>query len=39
MTLKTNVIAVKNVKAGETIGYCQTYRAESDMQIAIIGIG
>ena len=39
MTMKTNVIAIKDVKAGESIGYGQTYRAESDMQVAIIGIG
>lgn len=39
MTIKTNVIAVKNVKEGETIGYSQAYTAENDMKVAIIGIG
>lgn len=39
MTLKTNVIATKTVKSGESIGYSQTYRAKSDKKIAIIGIG
>lgn len=39
MTLKTNVIAIKNVAKGETIGYGQTFTAQNNMQIAIIGIG
>lgn len=39
MALKTNIIAIKTVKAGESIGYSQTYIAEFDMQVAIIGIG
>ena len=39
MTLKTNIVATKQVQAGETIGYSQTYLAKTNMQIAIIGIG
>lgn len=39
MKLKTNVIATKTIKAGETIGYGQTYTTSKDMKIAIIGIG
>lgn len=39
MTLKSKVIAIKNVSAGQGIGYSQKYRAEKDMAIAIIGIG
>jgi len=39
MSLKTNVIAMKDIKAGMSIGYCQTYTAKADMEIAIIGIG
>ena len=39
MTLKTNIISIKQVRAGETIGYSQTYQAQKDRQIAIIGIG
>ena len=39
MTLITNVIGIKHVNRGETIGYGQTYTAKNDKQIAIIGIG
>lgn len=39
MTMKTNIIAIKQIKAGESIGYSQTYTTEIDMQVAIIGIG
>ncbi|HPI96218.1 MAG TPA: alanine racemase [Gammaproteobacteria bacterium] len=39
MRLQTNVIAVKDIKSGESVGYSQTYIAEFDMKVAIIGIG
>ena len=39
MSLQTNIIAIKNVNKGETIGYGQTYTAKQLMHIAIIGIG
>ncbi len=39
MTLKSNIIALKSVNAGETIGYSQKFYAKSDMKIAILGIG
>ncbi len=39
MTLKTKVIAIKTVDAGQGIGYSQKYVAEKKMSIAIIGIG
>ncbi len=39
MTLKTNVIAIKNVKKAQTIGYSQTYTTKNDTNIAIVGIG
>ena len=39
MSLQTNIIAIKQVIEGETIGYCQTYTAKQTLQIAIIGIG
>ena len=39
MTLKTNVIAIKHIKAGQGIGYSQKYVAKVDMKVAIIGIG
>ena len=39
MSLKTNVIATKIVKKEDGIGYSQTYHANEDKKIAIIGIG
>jgi len=39
MSIITNVIEIKQVSKGESIGYGQTYTAENDKQIAIIGIG
>jgi alanine racemase len=39
MTLKTNVIATRQVKSGQGIGYGQNYVAQKDLNIAIIGIG
>ncbi|MFZ6050647.1 bifunctional UDP-N-acetylmuramoyl-tripeptide:D-alanyl-D-alanine ligase/alanine racemase [Halocola ammonii] len=37
--LKTVVSQVKTVLAGETIGYGRSFKAERDMQIAILAIG
>jgi len=39
MALKTNVIAIKQLDAGQGIGYSQKYKAQTDMKVAIIGIG
>ena len=39
MTLISNIIALKTVNAGETIGYSQKFYAQKKMKIAIIGIG
>ena len=39
MQLSANILAIKTVKAGETVGYAATYQAQHDMQIAIVGIG
>lgn len=39
MSLKTQVIAVRRVPAGETVGYGATWRAERDSVIAIAGAG
>jgi len=39
MSLKTTVIATKNIKKGQGVGYGQSYQAKNDMKIAIIGIG
>lgn len=39
MTLQTNIIAVKEVRAQATIGYSQKFTTEKTTKIAIIGIG
>ncbi len=39
MTLLSQVIALQNVKAGESIGYGAAYVAPHDCTIAVIGIG
>ena len=39
MTLKCDVIQVKFVKKGETIGYSRIFKAERDMKVAIISFG
>lgn len=38
-TLKSIVSQIKEIKAGETIGYNRTGRAEKDMTIAIVPVG
>ena len=39
MTLKSIIIQIKSIKAGEGIGYQWTYIAPKDMSIAIVPIG
>ena len=39
ITWKSKVMNIKNVKAGEFIGYGTTYLAESEMKIAIVPVG
>jgi alanine racemase len=39
MTLLSQVIAVKHVKAGETVGYGGHWRAERDTKLAVIAAG
>ncbi len=39
MTLHSRIMAVKQVKAGETLGYGASYRCERDMRIGIVSIG
>lgn len=39
VSLMAPVLQTREVKAGETIGYNATYRAEADMKIAILGAG
>lgn len=38
-TLKSVISQIKNVKAGETIGYNRMEKAEVDMQVAIVPVG
>ena len=38
-TLKSTISQIKTVKAGETIGYNRMWKAEKDMQIAIVPVG
>jgi alanine racemase len=39
MTLLSQVIAVKKVKAGETVGYGGIWRAERDTKLAVVAAG
>ncbi|MCG8312752.1 MAG: alanine racemase [Pseudomonadales bacterium] len=39
MELRSTVLATRNVKAGETVGYGATWRAQQDTSVAIVGIG
>ncbi len=39
MNLKSRLVAINQVKAGESIGYGATYTAERDMRVGIIGLG
>ena len=39
MSWKTRIIQIKDVKAGESIGYNRTYRCEQDCKIAVLPIG
>jgi alanine racemase len=39
MTLQTEVIAVKRVRAGETVGYGGAWRAERDTRMAVVAAG
>jgi len=39
MSLKCEVIQVKYLKKGETVGYSRTFKANKDMKIAIISFG
>ena len=39
MTLTSKLIAMKNVKAGEKIGYSCTFTAPHNMKIGIVGMG
>ncbi|WP_420934833.1 alanine racemase [Alteromonas sp. A081] len=39
MTLRSSVIALRNIAAGEGVGYGQTWRAQKPSKIATVGIG
>lgn len=39
MCWKTRIVQVKELKAGETIGYGMTYRAKKAMRIAVLPVG
>lgn len=39
MTLKTQVVQIKHLHAGETVGYGATYKAKREERIAILPIG
>jgi len=39
MTLQSNIIAIHDIKAGESVGYGQGFIAKSDTRIAVVAIG
>lgn len=39
MTLRSRLIAVQSIEAGETVGYGSTYRAERAMRIGVVACG
>ena len=39
MTLRSELIAVNNLKKGDTIGYGASYRCEQDMRVGVVAIG
>lgn len=39
MTLRSRIMAIKQVRAGETLGYGASYRCERDQRIGIVSIG
>ena len=39
MTLSTRLISIKNVRAGEAIGYASTWRCPEDMPVGVAAIG
>ncbi len=39
MTLSSEIIALRDIRAGETVGYGGTFRAESDMRIGVVACG
>lgn len=39
MNLKSRLVAINHVKAGDSIGYGATYVADHDMRVGVIGLG
>ncbi|MBP0595669.1 alanine racemase [Paraburkholderia sp. LEh10] len=39
MTLHSELIAVQTMRAGETVGYARTYRADGEMRIGVVACG
>ena len=39
MSLKTRIIAIRDLKAGDTIGYDSTYTCPEDMRVGVAAIG
>lgn len=39
MTLSTRVVALRSVRAGESVGYSAEFRASKDTQIATLAVG
>ena len=39
MTLQARIIAVKDLKAGDNVGYCSQYICPQDMRAGIVSIG
>jgi alanine racemase len=39
MNLKSRLVAINNVKTGDSVGYGATYHAKQDMRVGVIGIG
>jgi alanine racemase len=39
MTLRSSIIAIRNLKVGESVGYGRTWTAERQSRIATVGIG
>ena len=39
MTLRSSVIAIRDIKKGETVGYGATWTAQEDTKLAVIAIG
>ena len=39
MTLRSEIIGVQNMRAGETVGYARSYRADADMRIGVVACG